>query len=1370
MIHAQLVRVLHEAEMPLKHLFPADIGEDIYADFPPSTQDGIGWGKLFQDYMDSLYENKKVELPNECVHSPPVLRLFGNTNSRIGNLFFPSAVALTPKRRFGVPGHHAYVFVSDNEISILSPAQSTFFDQILDIELHSIQRMAIIIEAESQKAFEILLEMAEIGENACFLDSDRIELRHISLRWTKPDHVDAFKKEMIGLCPDLEVIDIDNIMDLNPTSSDTRRPPSQMSDEVIVGAPEGRRNENPQLKASHGAQPKANSIPETQMDVLQDSVKADTPVAQDEDDDLYSATPRIAKEVTKATLAETKSASKSTVPPRTRKAGVKPKAKVPIVQRNLRSNPIASASQGTNGKQAKSEPHPISQRFSANQAKARKTQSTRSSQITDDIEDPEVEPANKRQSKGAQKASIVSTSIGGIVSKSVPSQPNDGKKDMPQRTSQVSQTRMDVNYQQLNDDFITSTDELAASALKVAAAANQTRDKAPAPSSSNTQTKKSSKVAAISSQKKRYSLNLPTKSTEITVDEFDFPVNGDDDEVSQKAKAKKVTNARKATSKTAASAKVTSKTGTEGTKADAKKRQSAPAALGQPAATRNSQRVAAAKANEQLRNADRSDAEQSDVEEPVPPKPKTTTKEGKSGVRAATKAKVTSRHEVAAKAVPAINDELEMSLPQQVAVRNNSIGYMDAEELHEATSKQQLKKPATKTLGKSVIKDGQGAANISKPPSEKKRNSGLDLASKLGDLLGHVSDNPPELEFQNLTVGKELDKSAEPHKRKLAKTGIDDVLKASEVAGSADRKSIRANYERETPVVEMWEISDDSSSLIGELEQSAVSPSQANSKADREKTFRKPDIPTRPKDTPKQTGKGESFASKSKQTDTTVNEKTERNMVLSEVIDDNVIEAAQDTSIEIVDQDTKAGIIKRKRKADQDVTTTPKRQCASQASAKVPSSPPSSPPIIAKPRPKQLKKLQKPTENISPPRRSPRLLDQSRKAAESLHQATANETSMGKDPDRKPHLVSFGSRGALNQGISSTTKADKARSPMNNVPEEEYLPIREGNRETKRKRERRGAVDPESPPKKRQSISPSESTAADAYGNGDFPVIDDSLRVETIKTTSTQTRRRNKPPTRPSSQASRVDKNGSPIASSQEDHFGKLRERLAENRRGNKSQVLASASVEPPVTLQPHRLSEVFGPKVVLETKPKGRFSSPKETATRYVAHEKTTNGAYQEVATKQVVAPEKKLQDPFTEHGRKSNGFTERLMSDSSTGKHTATSNLVEAMVELTLPLHKRKEMKPNRVSKPAQRTQQDSLREGTRIEVESQQSLPSDMTMGTSYESQSSGSPRMALSERPIMNNPWNVAVRPHYANIHEAIHKIADVSTISYFNGDC
>ena len=65
----------------------------------------------------------------------------------------------------------------------------------------------------------------------------------------------------------------------------------------------------------------------------------------------------------------------------------------------------------------------------------------------------------------------------------------------------------------------------------------------------------------------------------------------------------------------------------------------------------------------------------------------------------------------------------------------------------------------------------------------------------------------------------------------------------------------------------------------------------------------------------------------------------------------------------------------------------------------------------------------------------------------------------------------------------------------------------------------------------------------------------------------------------------------------------------------------------------------------------------PEETAARYVAHEKTANGVYQEVATKQIVAPEKKLQDPFTENARKSNDFTERLMSRSSSEKYAKVS-----------------------------------------------------------------------------------------------------------------
>ncbi len=63
MIYAQLVRILHEAEIPLKDLFPAELAEEVYADFPPSTQEGFGWGGSFQTFMDNLYDKGVVEVP-----------------------------------------------------------------------------------------------------------------------------------------------------------------------------------------------------------------------------------------------------------------------------------------------------------------------------------------------------------------------------------------------------------------------------------------------------------------------------------------------------------------------------------------------------------------------------------------------------------------------------------------------------------------------------------------------------------------------------------------------------------------------------------------------------------------------------------------------------------------------------------------------------------------------------------------------------------------------------------------------------------------------------------------------------------------------------------------------------------------------------------------------------------------------------------------------------------------------------------------------------------------------------------------------------------------------------------------------------------
>jgi hypothetical protein len=83
MIYAQLVRMLHKAEVQLKDLFPADFEEEIYADFPPSTQ-AAGWGASFQDYMDNLYERDIID---SYVNALSVRMQGANTDAGLASCF-----------------------------------------------------------------------------------------------------------------------------------------------------------------------------------------------------------------------------------------------------------------------------------------------------------------------------------------------------------------------------------------------------------------------------------------------------------------------------------------------------------------------------------------------------------------------------------------------------------------------------------------------------------------------------------------------------------------------------------------------------------------------------------------------------------------------------------------------------------------------------------------------------------------------------------------------------------------------------------------------------------------------------------------------------------------------------------------------------------------------------------------------------------------------------------------------------------------------------------------------------------------------------------------------------------------------------------
>ena len=134
-------------------------------------------------------------------------------------------------------------------------------------------------------------------------------------------------------------------------------------------------------------------------------------------------------------------------------------------------------------------------------------------------------------------------------------------------------------------------------------------------------------------------------------------------------------------------------------------------------------------------------------------------------------------------------------------------------------------------------------------------------------------------------------------------------------------------------------------------------------------------------------------------------------MATSELVNRSIAEGAQDTPAESVCDNRDTAKIGRKRKIELIATTPPKRQRVDESQARAQASPapspPSSPPIGGKTITMQTRKSRKATEKITSPRRSPRLMDRARQATESVQQAISEGNSAAKDPNRKPHLVSF---------------------------------------------------------------------------------------------------------------------------------------------------------------------------------------------------------------------------------------------------------------------------------------------------------------------------------------------------------------------------
>lgn len=403
--------------------------------------------------------------------------------------------------------------------------------------------------------------------------------------------------------------------------------------------------------------------------------------------------------------------------------------------------------------------------------------------------------------------------------------------------------------------------------------------------------------------------------------------------------------------------------------------------------------------------------------------------------------------------------------------------------------------------------------------------------------------------------------------------------------------------------------------------------------------------------------------------------------------------------------------------------------------------------------------------------RSPELPEHPRNGVKEVERKQVNG-SASKDPSRKPNIIAFSNSGPLNQGKFNITK--KTANKTSEVPVTSEVV------EHKRKRKPEKATDeaPQSPPKKRQHSSPIQydDNLAQSQVEEGFPMNGPFNERSPVEASGRHTRSRSN---RQSSQTSRVDEKGSPVAAGDIDHMRNLKERMSQSARPESPhdhQSTNSAAESPEDNKQ--GFSVIFAPRVELEVKEKARAASPQEEVTsRYIAHERTAHGHYKGIQSQEVVAPETELADPFKDAPSRSTPFIERLRRSS---KEIDAAEAQPQVRHLALPGSQvnGNDALPQVPRQNSARIRRSDANNRTRFNVQEdpektlvgsgrghgRQISPGDMTNGSSPESRSSGQSTKEVEDQlPLGEMRWNVALRPHYVTAREAIHLIADVRLI-------
>jgi hypothetical protein len=308
---------------------------------------------------------------------------------------------------------------------------------------------------------------------------------------------------------------------------------------------------------------------------------------------------------------------------------------------------------------------------------------------------------------------------------------------------------------------------------------------------------------------------------------------------------------------------------------------------------------------------------------------------------------------------------------------------------------------------------------------------------------------------------------------------------------------------------------------------------------------------------------------------------------------------------------------------------------------------------------------------------------------------------------------------------------------------------------------------PRSPPKKRQHSSP---PLCEQNGDAELPYCRTDDNSSALRSRRNARSRLN----RPSSQASRVDKNGSPVAVWKVDHITRLSENPSQSINLKTYQDQESADV---VLNAPDKNPILtFTPKARVNIKNKMTVASPMEVISRYIPHERTAHGYYRGIQSQEVVAPQAAIADPFAESTENPTSFIERLRRTASRDVQNQIGELQGQLAGINNSLKSLTKAPKDNTSEKCIQGQsildsrwvedpEKTLVEPTQLD---RHWSPANKWKGRIPESRTSTGTATQIPEGELSRERWNLALRPHYTNSRDALHRIADVSPFVNYYG--